>query len=148
MNGLASQNFSKADIEALKAEIVEIINEDNFLGYSKPSYFEEKIKLASQVVKFYRLIALYPHFEIDDIVQESRHTLATLAAANGYDFLMCRFRENHVDLSKPAPNGLTPAAAAWNGKHQKVLNKLEDLGIALGPYNQPVRSTGVLHYTP
>ncbi|MCE7886894.1 MAG: hypothetical protein DYH13_05230 [Alphaproteobacteria bacterium PRO2] len=148
MNALANLNLSKTETETLKAGIVEILSEDNFLGYSKPSYFEEKIKLALQVKKFYCSIALNPHFEIDDIIKESGHTLATLAAANGYDFLMCRFKERGVDLTRPAPNGLTPAAAAWNGRHQKVLNKLEDLGIPLGQYSQPVNSPYVLHHTP
>jgi hypothetical protein len=145
MNAVATEKFSKDDAIALKKKIVEIIKDNNFLCYSDSSHFDEKIGLAVKIKNLYKLIALYP--DINDVVTESGHTLATLAAGNGYDYLLRTLRNCGVDLSKPAPNGITPAAAAWNGGHQKVLNELEKLGINLREYDQSLNAPPALHHT-
>lgn len=146
MNAAITEKFSKDDVIALKKKIVKILKDGNFLCYSNSSHFDEKIELAVEVRKFYKLIALYP--DIHDEIEGVGHTLATLAAGNGYDYLMRPFRNCGVDLGKPAPNGLTPAASAWNGRRQKVLNALEDLGVDLGEYDRPIDAPAALHHTP
>jgi hypothetical protein len=131
---MAAENISKAQILELKEAIVRVLKQPYFLEYadsprSGAQHFDQMISLPCEIKKFYNLILLHPEFKITDIVEESGHTLATLAAESGYAYLMPHFKNFKIDLNKPDPNGLTPSAAAKKANKGNVLQKLEDMGI-------------------
>lgn len=131
----ADKNLSKVEILEFKEQILKVLRQPYFLEYadsprSACRHFEDMINLPSKIKKLYDLIALHPEFEITDKEEESGHTLVTLAAENGYAYLMPHFAKFNINLAKPAPNGLTPLTAAKKRPQMEVIVKLEDMGIA------------------
>ena len=140
----ADKNLSKVEILELKQKIVEVLEEPYSLEYadsahSKFNHFDRMINLPSRIKKFYALIALHPEFEITDIIEKSSHTLVTLAAENGYAYLIPHFAKFKIDLTKAAPNGLTAAsvAAAHIKTLHRVVDELEKLGIKPSEHAAP-----------
>ncbi len=113
--------WTEQSVRDLKTEIISVLE--------KPwiaAGFDQITHLPRKLINFYLLREQYG---INDDVEGSGHTLATLAAMNGYFNTIPHFRKMGVDLTAAAPNGLTPLKAAMLTHKKGVLEQLELLGI-------------------
>lgn len=120
---------SREEIESLKTKILEILEKP----YSLRADFGSVTIVPCYIKEFYspEITSLRTEYGITDVVEESKHTLLTLACANGYFNTLETFKRAGVNFALCAPNGCTPATAAADAEQQDVIAVLSKLHVNL-----------------